>query len=136
MVREHELTLKKRLKKWALKLKSDVIAMYFALKHPLTPLYAKIFTAIVVGYALSPIDLIPDFVPILGYLDDLIILPLGITIAIRLIPASVLDACREKARNNPPTMKPKIWVAAYFIILIWLIVIYSIYKWSIHTIPN
>ena len=131
MVKEHELTLKKRLKKWALKLKSDVIAMYFALKHPFTPLYAKIFIAIIVGYALSPIDLIPDFVPVLGYLDDMILLPLGIALVIRLIPTGVLEVCREKARNNPPIIKPKIWVAAYFIILIWLIVVYSIYNWII-----
>jgi len=102
--------------------------MYFALKHPLTPLYTKILTAIIVGYALSPIDLIPDFVPILGYLDDMILLPLGIALVIRLIPTEVLEVCREKARNNPPTTQPKIWVAAYFILLIWLIVIFLLFK--------
>lgn len=70
-----ELIFNRQLKQWARKLKSDVIAMYFALKHPETPLYAKVFAAITVGYALSPIDLIPDFVPVLGYLDDVILLP-------------------------------------------------------------
>lgn len=103
--------------------------MYFALKHPQTPLYAKIFVAIIVGYALSPIDLIPDFIPVLGYLDDVILLPIGIAIAIRLIPANVLDACREEAKNNPPAMKPKIWIAAYVIIMLWLVVLYALYKW-------
>jgi len=84
--------------------------MYFALRHPLTPLYAKIFVAIIVGYALSPIDLIPDFVPVLGYLDDVILLPLGIALAVKLIPEDVLTACRKEAQNNPPAMKPKIWM--------------------------
>ena len=119
-------TLNQRLKQWARKLKNDVIAMYFALKHPQTPLYAKVFAAIIVGYALSPLDLIPDFIPILGYLDDAIFLPLGIALAIRLIPTNVLDACREEAKNNPPTMKPKIWIAAYVIVILWCIVFYAL----------
>ena len=127
--KEQDLTLNQRLKQWARKLKSDVIVMYFVLKHPQTPLYAKIFVAIIVGYALSPIDLIPDFVPVIGYLDDVILLPLGIALAIRLIPASVLDACREEAKNNPLTMKPKIWVAAYVIVMLWLAVLYALYDW-------
>ena len=127
--KEQDLSLNQRLKQWARKLKSDVIAMYFVLKHPQTPLYAKIFVAIIVGYALSPIDLIPDFIPVIGYLDDVILLPLGIVLAIRLIPASVLDACREEAKNNPPTMKPEIWVAAYVIVMLWLAILYALYEW-------
>lgn len=129
--RKQELTVRQRLKQWARGLKSNIIVMYFALRHPQTPLYAKVFAALVVGYALSPIDLIPDFVPVLGYLDEVILLPLGIALAIRLIPVNVLDACREEARNNPPAMRPKIWVAAYVIIVIWLVVLYVIYKWII-----
>lgn len=127
--KKQEHTLNQRLQQWARRLKSDVIAMYFALKHPQTPLYAKIFAAIIVGYALSPIDLIPDFIPILGYLDDVILLPIGIAIAIRLIPASVLDACRQEAKNNPPAMKPKNWIAAYVIVMLWIIVLYALFKW-------
>ncbi|MBC8051661.1 MAG: DUF1232 domain-containing protein [Sphingobacteriaceae bacterium] len=127
--KEQELTLNQWLKQWARKIKRDIITMYFALKHPQTPLYAKIFAAIIVGYALSPIDLIPDFIPVLGYLDDVILLPLGIALAIRLIPTSVLDSCREEATNNPPAMKPKIWVAAYVIVMLWLTVLYALYEW-------
>lgn len=101
--KEQKITYSQRLKQWARQLKSDVIAIYFALKHPQTPLYAKIFAAVIIGYALSPIDLIPDFVPVLGYLDDVILLPMGTALAIRLIPISMVDACREQAKKHPPT---------------------------------
>lgn len=126
---EQVLTLNQRLKLWARKLKSEVIAIYFALKHPQTPFYAKIFAAIIVGYALSPIDLIPDFIPVVGYLDDVILLPLGIAIAIRLIPTGVLEACREEAKKNPPVIKPRIWFVAYVVVMLWLLVLYSLYHW-------
>ena len=126
--KELELTLNQRLKQWGAKLKNDVIVMYFALRHPLTPFYTKILVAIIVGYALSPIDLIPDFIPVLGYLDDAILLPLGISLVIRLIPSRVLGVCREEAKNNPPAMKPKMWVA-YGIVLLWLIALYAMYDW-------
>ena len=128
-IKEQEFTVNRRLKQWARKLKNDVIAMNFAMRHPQTPLYAKVFAAIIVGYALSPIDLIPDFVPVLGYLDDVILLPLCIALAIKMIPSNVLEACREEAKNNPPKVKPKIWVAAYAIVMLWLIVLYSLYNW-------
>lgn len=126
---EQALTLNQRLKEWARKLKGDVIALYFALKHPATPLYAKVVTAIVVGYALSPIDLVPDFVPVLGYLDEVILLPLGIALAIKLIPIDVLTACREKARTDPPAIKPKIWAAVVVIVFLWLAIVYAVYAW-------
>jgi len=128
-VKKPELTLRQRLKEWARKLKNEVIAMYFVMKHPETPMYAKVFAAIVVGYALSPIDLIPDFVPILGYMDDLILLPLGISLVIRMIPTNLLAVCREKARKNPPATKPKIWIAAYVIVMLWLMILYGLYEW-------
>lgn len=124
-----ELSLNHRLKQWARKLKADIIAMYFAVKHPQTPLYAKLFAAIIVGYALSPIDLIPDFVPVLGYLDDVILLPVFIALAIKMIPSNVLSICRAEAKNNPPTSKPKIWVAAYVILMLWFIMLYILYDW-------
>lgn len=127
--RQQEQSLNQRLKEWARKLKRDIWAIYFALKHPLTPLYAKAVAALVVGYALSPIDLIPDFIPILGYLDDVILLPLGIVLAIKLIPSEILAVCREKAQKNSPALKPKIWLAAYVIVLLWLSILYALYEW-------
>lgn len=123
-VKESPVTLKQRLRQWARKLKNEVIAIYFVMKHPETPLYAKIFTAIIVGYALSPIDLIPDFIPILGYVDEAILLPLAIALVIKMIPAHILSACREEATTNPPATKPKIWVAAYVIVMLWLVLLY------------
>ncbi|MDU4959049.1 MAG: YkvA family protein [Sporomusaceae bacterium] len=121
------LPLNRRLEQWARKLKNEVIAMYFVIKHPATPLYIKILAAIIVGYALSPIDLIPDFVPILGYVDDVIILPLAIAIVIKTIPPLILESCREAARTNPPAAKPKIWLAAYVIVMLWLAAFYLLY---------
>ena len=123
-------TWQQKIKNWARKLKNDIITIYFAVKHPQTPLYAKLFAAIIVGYALSPVDLIPDFIPVLGYVDELILLPLGIALALRLIPQAVLAVCREKAQQQPPAVKPKLWVAAYVIILLWLFILYTLYNWG------
>src|SRR5260221_3237977 len=92
-----------KLREWAAKLKRDVLALWFCCKHRDTPLAAKLLAGFVVGYALSPIDLIPDFIPVLGYLDDLIIVPLGIYILLRLIPDHVLAECRQKAESKKPT---------------------------------
>ena len=78
-------------------LKNELVVLYFAYRDPQTPLYAKIFSAIVVVYALSPIDLIPDFIPVLGYLDDLIIIPLGIYLALKMIPSEVMNRARKRA---------------------------------------
>ena len=122
-----ESTIWQKLRKWSRNLKRDVIALYFAIKHPKTPWYAKAVAGIVVGYALSPIDLIPDFVPVLGYLDDVILVPLGIALVISLMPPDILAECRQEAIVNPPTIKPTNWLAAFIIILIWLLAIYGIY---------
>jgi uncharacterized membrane protein YkvA (DUF1232 family) len=105
-------------------LKSEVRALYLASKHPRTPWYAKAFAVLVVGYALSPIDLIPDFIPVMGYVDDLIIVPAGITLLIKMIPKEVLEECREKARFQSISKKRKNWTAAIIIVLIWLSAIY------------
>jgi uncharacterized membrane protein YkvA (DUF1232 family) len=86
-----------RLKRWAGRLKSETYALYLAYRHPGVRWYAKLFAACVVAYALSPIDLIPDFIPVLGYLYDLIIVPLGIAIAVRMIPAGVMEERAEAA---------------------------------------
>ncbi|MCK8058368.1 MULTISPECIES: YkvA family protein [unclassified Fusibacter] len=113
----------KRLKQWAARLKTEIIALYLVLKHPQTPLYAKLFVALVVGYALSPIDLIPDFIPVIGYLDDLILLPMGIAIAIRLVPPDLMQACRKEAIEHPLAVRPKNWIAALVIVTLWLALI-------------
>ena len=81
-------------------LKSELAALYLAYRDPRTPWYARVAAILVIAYALSPIDLIPDFIPVLGYLDDLVILPLGIFIAIKLIPAEIMASAREKAASS------------------------------------
>lgn len=102
-------------------LRGETYALYLAYRDPRTPWYAKIFVALVVGYAFSPIDLIPDPIPILGYLDDLLLVPLGIVLALRMIPPAVLDECREQARLTMAVGKPTNWVAAAAVIAIWLV---------------
>ncbi len=86
-----------RFKQRVRELKSETFALYLAARHRSTPWYAKLLVAVVVAYAFSPIDLIPDFVPILGYVDDLILVPLGIVLAVRLIPSAVMAECRSRA---------------------------------------
>jgi uncharacterized membrane protein YkvA (DUF1232 family) len=105
-------------------LRSEVYALYLASKHPRTPWYAKAFAVLIIGYALSPIDLIPDFIPVVGYLDDLIIVPAGIALLIKMIPEEVLEECREKARFQSMSKKRRNWIAATVIVLIWLSAIY------------
>ena len=107
-------------------LKSEIVALYLAYKHPRTPWYAKVLAALIIGYALSPIDLIPDFIPVVGYLDDLIIVPLGIALLIKVIPRDILEECRAKARSDILNKKPKNWIAAFIIVLIWLLAIYLV----------
>lgn len=92
-------------------------SLYLAYKDPRVHWYAKVFIAIIVGYALSPIDLIPDFIPVLGYLDDLIIIPAGISLSLKMIPKEVLKECRETAKHEPISSKSK-WVLAFIIVLI------------------
>lgn len=104
-------------------LKKEVKGLYLAYKRPDVPWYAKLFVILIVGYALSPIDLIPDFIPVLGYLDDLVLIPLGITLAIKMIPPHVMKECRVQAEDVFKDGKPKNWIAGAVIILIWIIVI-------------
>lgn len=118
------MTLKER----ASQLKTDIPAMFIALKEKDTPLVAKILAAIVVLYALSPIDLIPDFVPILGYFDDLIILPGLIALTVRLIPEEVMDRCRLKSVEAMKANDSKKWVYALPFVMIWILVAILIYK--------
>ena len=111
------------LKERAGKLKTDLPALFLALKDRETPVLAKVFAGIAVAYALSPVDLIPDFIPVLGYLDDVILLPVLIVITVKLIPAPVLERCRAQSEGIWKDGKPKKWVYAVPIVLIWLAVI-------------
>ena len=110
-----------KLKKRALHLKAETLALYLAARDPGTPWYARVFVAGIVAYALSPIDIIPDFVPVLGYLDDLILIPLGISLAIRMIPRHVLDECRNRAEESIGQGKPVSRVAGAVVVAIWLL---------------
>lgn len=101
-------------------LKTETFSLYLASRHPGTPWYAKVFIAAVVAYALSPIDLIPDFVPVLGYLDDLVLIPAGIAVALKMVPPHVLKECRVRAREVMLEGRPKSRAAAVVIILIWI----------------
>jgi uncharacterized membrane protein YkvA (DUF1232 family) len=119
------------IKSWKTKakqLKTEIVALYLASKHPGTPWYAKVLAVLIIGYALSPIDLIPDFIPVAGYLDDLIIIPAGIALLIKMIPKDVLEECRAKAQSDLLNNKSKNWVAGVIIVLIWLLAIYLIIK--------
>jgi uncharacterized membrane protein YkvA (DUF1232 family) len=104
-------------------LKIETYALYLAYKDPRTPWYAKIVTAGVIAYALSPIDLIPDFIPILGYLDDLILLPLGVILVLKLIPPPVLAECRAKARPALDRQNSMGRLAAVIIGAVWLVLV-------------
>jgi len=115
------------LKQEAGLLKAETYTLYLAYRDPRVPWYAKVFMAAIVGYALSPIDLIPDFIPVLGYVDDLIIVPAGVFLALKMIPREVLEECRKKAKSEPISGKAK-WVAASIIIAVWLLVIYLLFR--------
>jgi len=112
-----------KLKSKLLELKQYLTALYLAYKRKDVPIYAKILIVIIIGYALSPIDLIPDFIPVLGYLDDLIILPVLILLAIKLIPKDILEECKEEAKDLWKNGKPKKWYYGIPIIILWLLVI-------------
>ena len=108
-------------KQRAKQLKIEIYAIYLAYKDPRVPWYARIFAACVVGYAFSPIDLIPDPIPVLGYLDDLILIPLGVVLALKMIPEDVMAECRERSQEIMQQKKPVNKIAAMVIIAIWII---------------
>ena len=103
-------------KRWAGELKREIYAIYLAYKDPRVAWYARLLAACVVAYAFSPIDLIPDFIPVLGYLDDLILVPLGIYFVLKLIPGDVMSECREKAQALSDQRRPRNLLAATIII--------------------
>lgn len=116
------------LKERARKLKTDIPALFLALKDKETPIAAKVLAGITVAYALSPIDLVPDFIPVLGYLDDIILLPMLIMVTIKFIPEKVLKRCRKQSEGMWKEGKPKKWYYAIPIVLIWLIIIALLLK--------
>lgn len=107
-------------KGWARRLKVEVYALYLAYRDPRVPWYARVVAVCVVGYAFSPIDLIPDPIPVLGYLDDLIIVPLGVMLALKMIPVEVMAECRAQAQEVMRQGKPVNKVAAVVIAAIWV----------------
>ena len=119
------MTLKERAKK----LKTDIPAVFIALKHPKTPWYAKVMAALTVAYALSPIDLVPDFIPVLGYLDDVLILPAMVVLTLKFIPKEVYRECQIQAEGIWSDGKPKRWYYAIPIAIIWLLLIGLITWW-------
>jgi uncharacterized membrane protein YkvA (DUF1232 family) len=116
---------------WAKRIKRDAITLWFARRHPSTPWYAKALGAFVVAYALSPIDLIPDFIPVLGYLDDVILLPVLIWLTVRLLPANVLEESRRKAEDwmTQSASKPRSLAGAVAIVLVWMAVAVVLSLW-------
>ena len=116
------------LKARARQLKMDIPALFLALKDKDTPILAKIFAGITVAYALSPIDLVPDFIPVLGYLDDVILLPILVALTIRFVPKDVLERNRKKAEGMWKDGKPKKWYYAIPVVLVWILIIALILK--------
>ena len=123
------MTLRER----ARALKRDTLALYFAVRDPRTPLIAKVVAGLVVAYALSPIDLIPDFIPVLGYLDDVILVPLGILLSLKLIPGEVLDAARIKA--DATLERPINRVAGVIVVAIWIACALLLGWWLARLLP-
>ena len=116
------------LKERAKKLKADIPALFLALKDKETPLIAKILAGVTVGYALSPIDLIPDFIPVLGYLDDIILLPALVALTIKFIPQEVFEKCQRQAEHLWEDNKPKKWFYAIPIVLVWVVIVWIVIK--------
>ena len=113
--------MKAKLRAWAKTLRTELYVLYYCARDPRVPWYAKAWIVLVVGYALSPFDLIPDFIPVIGLLDDLLIVPLGIAIAIKLVPKSVLAECRAKAADRIERLPPN-RVAGAIVIVIWIVI--------------
>ena len=124
-----------RLREWAQRLKAELVALWFCTRHPRTPLLAKVLAAGLAAYAFSPIDLIPDFIPVLGYLDELVILPAGIWLVLRLVPGDVLAECREQAARWLSDQRPRpgivaVALIAVLIFVFWLTVLWLAWRWA------
>ena len=125
-----------KMKKRANRLKSDIPAVFLALKDARTPIGAKILAACAIAYALSPVDLIPDFIPVIGYLDDLIILPVLVAWTIKLLPPDVLVSCRERAKGMWNDGRPVKWYYAIPVAIFWIIIVVLIVKVTVHGAPR
>jgi uncharacterized membrane protein YkvA (DUF1232 family) len=127
------MALTEKLQTWAHTLKRDGVTLWFASKHPKTPLVAKALTFFVVAYALSPIDPIPDFIPIIGFLDEALVLPGLIWLAIKLIPADVLEECRIQAGvwMENEGRKPRTKWGIVLAIAIWMAIIWALWAYII-----
>ena len=123
------MTLIARARSWAGQIKRDVVALWLAIREPRVPWYAKTVAAVVAGYALSPIDLIPDFIPVLGYLDDLLIVPLGIMLAVKLVPAPVMADLRVRAMGRA---RPKSIAGLIAVLFIWAAAAGLVVRWLNH----
>jgi uncharacterized membrane protein YkvA (DUF1232 family) len=120
-----------RLKIWAASLKREGLALWFACRDPRTPWYARSLAMLIVAYALSPIDLIPDFIPVLGLLDELILLPGAIWLVVRLLPPQVLLDSRARAQAwlEAHRPQPRNWVAAGVIVVLWIVGLWLLWRW-------
>jgi len=120
-----------RLRGKAAALKGDTLALWFCLRDPRTPLAAKLLGALVVAYALSPIDLIPDFIPVLGFLDDLVLVPAGIWLTLRLVPDGVMADARARARDwiAAGGSKPRSYGAACAVVALWGLALWVTWRW-------
>lgn len=119
----NETSIVARWRRRARQLKVETYALYLAYRDPRVPWVAKVFAACVVAYAFSPIDLIPDPIPVLGYLDDLVLVPLGVALALRMIPQPVMDECRERAQAILDQDRPRNWAAAGVIVALWILTV-------------
>src|ERR671921_58770 len=108
-------------KRRARRLSAQTYALYLAYRHPRTPWYAKVFAALIVGYVFSPVDPIPDFIPGVGLLDEMVVVPIGVLIAVKMIPRQVMEECQERARGVAEGEKPVSRVAAGIVVTVWLL---------------
>ena len=122
-----------RLKTWAATLRRETLVLWFASRDARAPWYAKWLAVFIVAYALSPIDLIPDFIPVIGFLDEIILLPGAIWLVIKLMPVDVMSAARLKALAwlEARRSEPRNWIAAALIVLLWLAGLWALWAWLI-----
>ena len=120
------------IRKWAKRLKHQTMVVYYAARDPRTPWFVRLLALAVAAYALSPIDLIPDFIPVLGYLDDLIIVPLGLALVVRLMPADVAASAREQALAA--AVRPASRVMAVVVVILWALMLGGLGWWLLRSV--
>lgn len=131
-----------RIRAWAAQLKGEVVALWYCARHPRTPFLAKALALLVVAYAVSPIDLIPDFIPVLGYLDDLLLVPAGLWLTIRLVPRDVMEECRGQAASwlatgqESPRHRAATALVVALIVAAWLAVLWLGWRWAQHWLAS